>query len=186
MPYAFRRPRERQWRRYALRVRSDPPVALVGAGSQFAAGALRAGQPAWGVIVQSWDAFPAPYLFGLNSRFSGSPGFSAQLTDMLLSLTQNNVTSNGQLGTLPVDGVIAFLVLRETAGQAVSVGIGSSSGTTDVLSPQQVAASSALMIPIPAFSAAWFSASAAQVLYLTSSAWGGASINASLFYVNGP
>jgi len=162
-----------------------PAVALVGSGSQFATGALRAGQPAWGVIVQSWDAFPAPYLFGLQSRYSCAPGFSIQ-ADMLLSFTQNNVTSNGQLGTLPADGVIAFLVLRETAGHAASVGVGSSSGATDVLPPQQVAASGAVMIPISAFSAAWFSVSSAQVLYLTSAAWGSASINASLFYVNGP
>jgi len=105
---------------------------------------------------------------------------------MLLSLTQNNATANGQLGTLPVDGVIAFLVLRETAGHAVSVGVGSSSGATDVLTPQSVAANGALMIPINAFSVAWFSAVSSQVLYLTSSSWGGASINAALFYVSGP
>jgi hypothetical protein len=93
-------------------------------------------------------------------------------------------TANGVLGTLPANAFILFAMIRETAGKAVSIGIGTRSGWSDVFSFQAVAANSGLMVPIGTFSAGWFGP--AQPLFISSPGWGGASVNVSLVYLVGP
>lgn len=104
-----------------------------------------------------------------------------------ITLSISGVTANGQLGTLPANGFLGpMLLLRETAGHAVSVSIGTTLGGSDVLTAQPVPPSGTFTVAIGAFSKGWFSATATQALYLTSASWGGASINATLYYAVGP
>jgi hypothetical protein len=75
--------------------------------------------------------------------------------------------------------------LRETAGHAVTVGIGSSSGATDVLPPYAITASTGVPFGSGTFAEGWFSSGSTQALFLTSASWGSASINAEVFYLPG-
>jgi hypothetical protein len=95
----------------------------------------------------------------------------------------SQVTANAPFNVLPIGSFILYATIHETAGKAVSIGIGTSLGATDVLVPQNVAASSGLMVPIGAFATGWFGA--AQPLFLSSPSWGGASVNVSLAYIMG-
>jgi len=95
-----------------------------------------------------------------------------------------NIEANTQFATpAPANSFIVWALIRETAGTAVTVGIGTSAGATDVLSPQSVAAKSGLMVPIGAFNIGWFGA--ATPLFVSSPSWGGASVNVSLAYMAG-
>jgi hypothetical protein len=100
-------------------------------------------------------------------------------------LAVTGVTANGALGTLPANAFPLYAFLRETAGIGVNVGIGSTSGGADVVAATAVPASGTLTIPITSFLKDWFSATAAQGLFLSSASWGGASINATLVYGKG-
>lgn len=102
------------------------------------------------------------------------------------ALTATTVTANAQLGVLPASGYVLFALFHETAGHNVSVGIGTSSGTTNVLPPQAVPANGTLTVAITGFSLGWFSASAPQTLFLSSASWGSAAISAELDYKIGP
>jgi hypothetical protein len=98
------------------------------------------------------------------------------------TLTATGVTANASFGTLPANGFLLFALFRETAGHTISVGIGTTSGATDVLAAQTVPASGTLTVPITVFSLGWFSASLTQTLFLSSASWGGATINVSFVY----
>lgn len=96
------------------------------------------------------------------------------------------VTANAALGTLPANAIIQWVIFRETAGQSVNVGIGTSSGGTQVLTAQSVPANGTLTVATTGLTENWFSATLTQLLFLTSASWGGASINCSVAYVIGP
>ena len=103
-------------------------------------------------------------------------------------ITATAIVANAQLGTvsLPANAVILYALFRETAGHNVSVGLGTTSGGTDVLGAQAVTASKSLNVPAATFSKDWFSAGSAQAIYVTSASWGSASINVFLVYQIGP
>jgi hypothetical protein len=104
-------------------------------------------------------------------------------------LTATGVTGNAQLGSvnLPANAFILYALVRETAGHAVNLSVGSTNGGTDVTgSPATVPASGAVEITSAGFSKVWFSSSAAQTLYLSSASWNSASINIYLVYQIGP
>jgi hypothetical protein len=103
-----------------------------------------------------------------------------------LTLSGSGFTANAAIGTLPANAIITSIIFRETAGVGVNVSLGTTSGGTQVLSAQAVAASGTLTLLATAFTENWFSAVATQLLYLNSASWGGASINVQLVYVIGP
>lgn len=107
---------------------------------------------------------------------AGAAGLAPQFT--------GSSSANMSFSVLPANAFILFAMIRETAGKAVSIGLGTSSGATDVLGLQTVAAGSGLMVPIGAFTTSWFGP--AQPLFISSPGWGGASVNLTLVYMAGP
>lgn len=101
-------------------------------------------------------------------------------------LSAASVAANASLGSLPANAFILYALFRETAGHAVNVAIGSTSGASDVMSAVDVPASGTISATTQAFSIVWFSATLPQTLFLSSASWGGASINCALVYQIGP
>jgi hypothetical protein len=97
-------------------------------------------------------------------------------------LVTTGVTANAAVGTLAADLILWGVEFRETAGHAVVLGLGTTSGATDILVGQSLDASSALAVPIDAFNAAWFSNSTTQVVYASSASWGSASVKVNVIY----
>lgn len=103
----------------------------------------------------------------------------------LSSLIGAAIGANALLGILPANGFLGpLLLLHETAGHAATVAIGTALGQSDVLAPQNVAASGTLTVNLTGFSLGWFSSTLTQTLFLTITG-AGAVINAQLFYVVG-
>lgn len=103
------------------------------------------------------------------------------------SLTALGVAVSGAFGgsALPANSYLGpLLLLRETAGHAATVAIGTALGGNDVLPAVNVSASSTITVDVTAFSKGWFSSTATQTLFLTITG-AGAVINAQLFYVIG-
>lgn len=132
-------------------------------------------------------------------RSDGTPGAIVELltTQAIANLSQNGsgaslsaaaVTANSQFGNsqISANGFVLYALFRETNGEGVSVGIGSAPGLSDVLTPQAIPASGTLTVAITAFTVGWFSATLPQTLYLSSSNWNGAAINALLVFQVGP
>lgn len=103
-------------------------------------------------------------------------------------LTVTAATSNGSggLGSLPASSYIVSALCRETAGHAVNIAIGTTSGGSDVAAAFTVPASGTVTATTQAFSLVWFSASATQALFVSSASWGSASVNCYLNYQPGP
>jgi len=120
---------------------------------------------------------------GTQGRLADKLGMGAGTTLRATAVTSN---ATGALGTLPANAFPLYALLRETAGHGVTLGIGTSSGASDVATGLVVPASGTLTVPITSFILAWFSATATQALFLSSASWGGASINATLVYQIGP
>lgn len=95
-------------------------------------------------------------------------------------------TSNSQIsaGTLPANSFLLRLLLHETAGHAVNISLGTTSGASDVLAAQSLSANGTLIIDIAGFDIRWFSGS--QAIFITSASWGSASVNAQLDYEVAP
>lgn len=93
------------------------------------------------------------------------------------------VASDTTLGTLPANGFLGpYLLVTETAGTPVTIAIGTTLHGTDVLPTQPtIPANGSLTVDITAFSKGWFSPTAPQTLYLTTSG-GGAVVTAQMFY----
>jgi hypothetical protein len=90
-------------------------------------------------------------------------------------------TANGTLGTIPANAQILAAQFIETAGHAVSVSLGTTSGGAQILSAFTVGANA--IVPIPDSSLllqAWI---ANQSIFVASGAWGLASITASVWYL---
>jgi hypothetical protein len=105
-----------------------------------------------------------------------------------LALKASAITANAQLSSqsLPINAVVLYAIIRETAGHVVSVALGTTSGGSDVMSAVSVPASGVAMVTALSFAKLWFSASAAQAVYVTSASWGSASVNIELVYQAGP
>jgi hypothetical protein len=107
------------------------------------------------------------------------------------SITQLNasaIVANGQLGStaLPANNVLLYAILRETAGHAVNIALGTTSGATDVMPTVTVPASGVIEVSTLGFAKVWFSAGSTQSIYVTSASWGSASLNIDLVYQAGP
>lgn len=90
-------------------------------------------------------------------------------------------TANGTLGTIPANAQIIAAQLKETAGHAVSVSLGTTAGGSDVLPAFTVGANA--IVPVPDSSLllqAWI---ANQSIFVASTAWGLASITATIWYL---
>lgn len=136
--------------------------------------------PGQSVTIVSFDnaLSPLPRLW----RQSATSGGGAQSGSVVVSAA----TVNRSLGSLPPGSYILRLLCRETAGHAVNLSVGTAVGLSDVLAPQLISASGALMVPGEDFLVSWFSATLPQSLFLTSANWNSASLNVSLIYQVGP
>lgn len=99
------------------------------------------------------------------------------------SLTATAATSNasGSLGTLPANAYILSAFFRNTTANAVNIEIGTMSGGSDVMSAEPVPPNGTLTVN-PFESPNWFSPTATQALWISSTAWNSASINCELTY----
>jgi len=107
-------------------------------------------------------------------------------------LSKTDIVSNatGLLETIPPNAFLLRLLLRETAGHSVVVTLGTTSGGSNVAPAAgitlTVPANGTLTVDLTGFLINWFSATAAQALFLASASWGGASVNAQLDFEVGP
>lgn len=86
------------------------------------------------------------------------------------------LTANGTLGVIPAaPAALSMLTLQETAGTAVVVNLGVSSGGTQIASSVTVGASAVVSVPSSSMLAASFAS--ASTVYVSSSSWGGASLD---------
>lgn len=99
---------------------------------------------------------------------------------------------NKLTGTFAADGSIAAQIpalanilgasFQNTTTIAVVVGMGTTSGATDIMDATTIAASD--VTPVPAASLLKLAWSANQTIFVDSLAWGGASVNATLWYAS--
>jgi hypothetical protein len=104
-------------------------------------------------------------------------------------LTGTAIVANAQIGStaLPANGVLLNAVVRETAGHAVSVSLGTTSGGTDITTTAiAVPANGLTFISILNLGKIWFSATATQAIFVSSAAWSSASVNVEIAYQPGP
>jgi hypothetical protein len=103
------------------------------------------------------------------------------------TITTSGVANNTQIGTLPANGMMLYAVIRETAGFAVSVSLGTTAGGTDITaSTISVPAGGAIMVPVGAFAKLWISASASTPIYISSLSWSGSLVNVLIAYGSAP
>ena len=104
-------------------------------------------------------------------------------------LTGTGIVANAQIGAtpLPANGVLLNAVVRETAGHAVTISLGTTLGGTDITTAAvDVPASGLVLISLLSLGKIWFSATATQAIYVTSAAWSSASVNVEIAYQAGP
>jgi len=175
------------------------------AGYQTFASVMANGDLTWYDIVDSvanaWESGQGTWNTGntlsrsvvFESSNSGSlVNFAGNACDVFIGLPVSAVPlrlqgsaigANAKLGTLPANGTILDAIIRETAGHSVNVSFGTTSGGTDITSAAiAVPASGATMVSILSFGAVWFSASATQDVFVSSTSWGLASVNVILEY----
>ena len=105
----------------------------------------------------------------------GIPGSGA-----VTGVTTATVVANASIATVPTGAMVLGIMLTETAGHAVTVSIGSTPGATDLVLPFPIAANAiGTVSPLAMARAAW---PTAQVLYVSSTTWGGASLNTKVWY----
>ena len=90
------------------------------------------------------------------------------------------VAANASIATLPTGSMILSVSVSETAGQAVTLTIGTTAGASDVMPAVAVAANQLLTITQLSFTKLAFAAP--QALFLNSAAWGGAQVNVKVWY----
>jgi len=91
-------------------------------------------------------------------------------------------SANGSITTqLPALANIVAASFVNTTTIAVVVGMGTTSGATDIMDATTIAASD--ITPIPASSLLKLAWSANQTIFVDSASWGGASVNATVWYV---
>lgn len=108
-----------------------------------------------------------------------------------LIVTGISSNATGLLGSVAANGFMLRVLLRNTTAIAVNITVGTTSGGSDVApnagaGTLTVPASGALLVDIGSFLKGWFSATAAQPVWLASASWGGAVLNAQLDYEKGP
>jgi hypothetical protein len=101
-------------------------------------------------------------------------------------LSTTALTANSTPFTLPANGVIHYVIFRETAGHNISVGLGTSSGSNDLMSVQAVTGHSVCYAMPQQMNDVWLSATNTTPLYINSGNWGSASINVKIGYTVGP
>jgi len=103
------------------------------------------------------------------------------------SLIGSGITGDAFLGTLPADSWLLRLLLRDNAGVGGDVGLGTTSGATNILSPKTVPSSGTytLTVDVTAFASGSFASGVPQPVYVTTSG-GGSSFTAQLDYELGP
>lgn len=158
----------------AVAVSSSTPANTAATGADtFSAGDTISG------VISSATSAPTDAILNLNVTWSSTTNDTSD--DLPAALQASGVTANTAFPTaLPANGVILYAVLQETAGVAVNVSIGSTSGGADVMPAWPVPANGVTVVPVDEFLDVWFSATVPETLYVNSSSWGGASINCTL------
>jgi Collagen triple helix repeat (20 copies) len=107
----------------------------------------------------------------------GDPGSGGS---QVVAIPTAGVVANSSIATIPANSMVVGITLTETAGHAVTVSVGSTPGAQDLVLPFPIAANGIVSIsPLSMARAAW---TAAQGLNVASAAWGGASLNAKVWY----
>jgi hypothetical protein len=102
------------------------------------------------------------------------------------TISISGVSANATLGVLPANAVIQWVMLRETAGHTVSVSLGTAAAGAQILAATSITASTLVSEQQAGLAEYWFSATAAQTVYIASASWGSGVINATVAYVVGP
>ena len=97
------------------------------------------------------------------------------------SLTLTGLTANGSSGTLPASAVVTQLLFTETAGNAVSVMLGTTSGSSDIMAAVTVPAGG--ILPVGNMSLLQQVFASSQAVFVSSSVWNSASVNLKVWYV---
>ena len=96
--------------------------------------------------------------------------------------TQSTITDDTQLGSIPAKYLLEYVIFQETAGNAATLDLGTTSGASDVFLNQVVAASTWTTITVPNA----YSITGATTLFLNdddgSSDWNSASVNVYLVF----
>lgn len=99
--------------------------------------------------------------------------------------TVTGVTANTNILTLPANNYLTSIFIRNTTVNAVTVMVGTASGTSDVAPATgtlTVPASGTLMIVTASFAKNWFSNGSTQAIWLNSANWNSANVNVAIYY----
>ncbi len=90
-------------------------------------------------------------------------------------------TADAQIGTIPANAMIVAVLLHETAGHAVTVTLGTTSGGSDILGATAVGSSGIVPVNGPnLLLQAW---TASQGIFIHSASWNSANVTVSVWYV---
>ena len=132
-------------------------------------------------VIEAGDIATALGGPGTAGQVVGTNGTTPQWINAPIgSIALAAVTGNNQFVTLPAGAVILQVTLQETAGVAVSVTLGTTAGASDILQATPLSANELLAAPQISLSKAAFAAS--QAVYISSTAWNGASVNMKVWY----
>lgn len=140
-----------------------------------------------GVYTSSGTTLTRVPLFSSNSNAAISAtslaivSIVALAEDFNVAKMTGAFTANGQLGTVPANAMLLGATLRETAGHSVNVSLGTASGGAQILAATTVGASA--IVPVPAISMLLQAWTAAQNVFVASTAWGSANVTVNLWYL---
>lgn len=132
-------------------------------------------------MIRGWQEVTLPLLSIARSLQS--------LVTVLATLASNGAavkisgsfSADGTLGSVPAGALIIGAVFEETAGHAVTVSLGTSSGGTQILGGTAVGASG--IVPVNGSGMLLQVFAGSQPVFVHSPSWGGANLSISLWYV---
>lgn len=120
--------------------------------------------------------------FQVDARGVVLSATAVAISPLLVNKLTGTFTADGSIATqLPALANIVGASFVNTTTVAVVVGMGTTSGATDIMDATTIAASD--VTPVPAASLLKLAWSANQTIFVDSLSWGGASVNATLWYL---
>ena len=160
-------------------MRGENPLRADKLNTAFSERVLRSGDAMNGPLLLWRDptqAFEAATKQYVDTHFAGGGGGGGATA----SAVSNSIGSNQLLFNIPGNSVIITVLFQESAGNPVTVSIGTTAGAADVMPGVALLANQLLVATQLSFSKLAFGN--AQALYLNSGAWGGAQVNAKVWY----
>ena len=159
--------------------RGENPLRADKLNTAFSERVLRSGDAMNGPLLLWRDptqAFEAATKQYVDTRVASVGGGGIAV----VSIPVNNIGANQLLATIPANAVIITLSLQERAGHAVTISMGTTAGATDVMPGVALLANQLLVVTQLSFTTLAFVN--LQTLYINSAAWGGAQVNAKVWY----